>query len=352
MYSPAAYLVEILQFLDKRTVVSGNAKSILFKRRPDLGEIDLGCENANIPVKYIDLVCEILEDAIAPDQGINFTGNLVAGPDPSKGKISNGLLAVLQAAGLPVTDNALIHETESTIVSPSTLPHYLRDNKLVCKIVNTGANNFIIYRLRQTMSSAEELDAAPEYVNTKAYDVLKSSNFAFNLPFDLPHAEANAYFERFGIKRADLMQAFQKTAIPGHETIASEYLGLTDSDRQLVVNTPLLNDNAAQQNFWNVPAPGNVVDYLKHVDHFLDRTGLEYKELELLLKLKFINKNRNLFIYNNDLTCDIATKEIKNLDLDVLDRIHRFIRLQRKLGWKFETLDEAIGQAKTWQWTP
>lgn len=346
VYSPAAYLVEILQFLDKRTVVSGNAKSILFKRRPDLGEIDLGCENANTPVKYIDLVNEILEDTIAPDQGINFTGDLVDGSDPSKGKISNSLLAALQSVGLPVTDKALIHETESTIVSPSTLPHYLRDNKLVCKIVNTGANNFIIYRLRQTMSSAEELDAAPEYVNTKAYDVLKSSNFAFNLPFDLPHAEANAYFERFGIKRADLMEAFQKTAIPGHETIASEYLGLTDSDRQLIVNTPLLNDNVAQQNFWNVPAPGNVVDYLKHVDHFLDRTGLEYKELELLLKLKFINKNRNLFIYNNDLTCDIATKEIKNLDLDVLDRIHRFIRLQRKLGWKFETLDEAISEAK------
>ncbi len=351
VYSPAAYLVEILQFLDKRRIVkqipgTGNTKEVLFSRRPDLGEIDLGCENANIPVKYIDLVCEILEDAIAPDQGIHFTGNLVDGPDPSKGKISNSLLAVLQAAGLPVTDKALIHETESSIVPSSSLPHYLRDKKLVCKVVNNGTNNFSIYRLRQTMSSAEELDAAPEYVNTHAYDVLKSSNFAFKLPFDLPHAEANAYFERFGIKRADLMEIFQKSVISDIETIATEYLGLTDSDRQLIANTPLLNDNAAQQNFWNVPAPGNVVDYLKHVDHFLDRTGLEYKELELLLKLRFINKNGNLFIYNNDLTCDTATKEIKNLDLDVVDRIHRFIRLQRKLGWKFETLDEVISQAK------
>ncbi|GAL85663.1 hypothetical protein Aasi_1417 [Sporocytophaga myxococcoides] len=345
VHSPAAYLVEILQFLDKRTVVSGNAKSILFKRRPDLGEIDLGCENANTPVKYIDLVNEILEDAIAPDQGINFTGDLVDGSNPSKGKISNSLLAALEATGLPVTDKALIHETESSIVSPLALPHYLRDKKLVCKILNTGANNYTIYRLRQTMSSAEELDAVPEYVNTQAYDALMNSNFAFKLPFDLPHTEAKAYFERFGIKRADLMQTFQRTAIPSNETIASEYIGLADSDRQLIANTPILNDNAAQQNFWNVPS-GNVIDYLKQVDLFLDRTGLHYKELELLLKLRFINKNGNLFIFNNDLTCDTATKEIKNLDLAVLDRIHRFIRLQRKLGWRFETLDEVISQAK------
>lgn len=345
VYSPAAYLVEILQFLDKRTVVTGNAKSILFNRRPDLGEIDLGCENANTPVKYVDLVCEILEDAIAPDQGINFTGDLVDGSNPSRGKISNSLLTALQTAGLPVTDKALIHETESNLISSAALPHYLRDTKVVCKIVNTGGNNYTVYRLRQTMSSAEELDAAPEYVNTLAYDALKISNFAFNLPFDLPHTEAKAYFERFGIKRADLMETFQKSANPSDETIAAEYIGLTDSERLLIANTPLLNDNAAQQNFWNVPAPGNVADYLKQVDHFLDRTSLQYKELELLLKLRFINKNGNLFIYNIDLTCDTARKEIKNLDLAVLDRIHRFIRLQRKLGWKFETLDEVISQA-------
>lgn len=55
VYSPAAYLVEILEFLDKRSVTdltvtphvtSNLAKNVLFERRPDLGEIDLGCENA------------------------------------------------------------------------------------------------------------------------------------------------------------------------------------------------------------------------------------------------------------------------------------------------------------------
>jgi hypothetical protein len=69
VYSPAAYLVEILEFLSKRSVAAGNAQSTLFSRRPDLGELDLNCANAHTPVPYIDLVCELLEDVIAPDRG-------------------------------------------------------------------------------------------------------------------------------------------------------------------------------------------------------------------------------------------------------------------------------------------
>ena len=240
----------------------------------------------------------------------------------------------------------MIHETEAGMTSPTALPHYLRDTKLVCKIVNTSSNNYKIYRLRQTMLSAEELDAAPEYVNDAAYTELRTKNYAFNLPFDLPHTESIAYFERFGVNRADLMKSFQLAAGPSDEVIAAEFIGLNEHEKQLIANTPLLNDNAAQQAYWNVPAPGNVVDYFKQVDHFLDRTGLEYKELELLLKLRFINRSGNLFIYNNDLSCDTSTKEIKNLDLSVLDRIHRFLRLKKITGWKSETLDEVISQSR------
>jgi hypothetical protein len=75
VYSPAAYLVELLQFLGNRSITGScqeMPKSVLFSRRPELGEIDLGCANANTPVKYIDLVCEILEEAVSPDAGIEL----------------------------------------------------------------------------------------------------------------------------------------------------------------------------------------------------------------------------------------------------------------------------------------
>ena len=121
VYSPAAYLVEVLQFLDKRSVTDLTtnttahlAKDVLFTRRPDLGDIDLGCENAETPVPYIDLVCELLEEAVAPDTGIAYTGVLSDGLDAFTGKISATLLSTLVAAGIPMTDQALVFHTEVT----------------------------------------------------------------------------------------------------------------------------------------------------------------------------------------------------------------------------------------------
>ena len=355
VYSPAAYLVEILQFLDKRSVtdltvtphVTTNlAKDVLFERRPDLGEIDLGCENANTPVPYIDLVCELLEEAVAPDAGISYTGVLSDGADPLTGKISNALLAALQTAGMPVTDQAQIYRTEeaTTVNAPETppyKPHYLRDKKAVCKIIHTGGSSYKVFRLRQTLSSAEELAAAPEYVNQKAYEELKKLNYAFRLPFDLDHTEAKAYFTRFGIERHTLMADFQSAGNPADEAIAAEKLGLTDAERKLIV-TP---DAANQQKYWNT-TNANASDEMKVVDTFLTKSGLTYKELDLLLSLKFIDPADDFFIKHLDLSCDTEQKEIANLDDAALDRIHRFLRLQKKTVWKFEVLDAVISQAK------
>ena len=360
VYSPAAYLVEILQFLDKRSVVDLTvpappppavrptvkiAKDVLFERRPDLGEIDLSCENANTPVPYIDLVCELLEEAVATDAGVSYTGVLSDGPDPLTGKISNALLAALQTAGVPVTDQAQIYRTEeaTTINSPETppyKPHYLRDKKSVCKIIHNSGNNYTVFRLRQTLSTAEELAAAPEYVNSDAYNTLKTAKYAFKLSFDLDHTEAKAYFTRFGISRAELMKDFQSAGNPADEAIAAEKLGLTDAERKLIV-TP---DAANQQKYWNTTS-ATASDEMKVVDTFLTKSGLTYKELDLLLSLKFIDPADNLFIKHLDLSCDTEQKEIANLNNAALDRIHRFLRLQKKTGWKFEVLDAIISQA-------
>ena len=350
VYSPAAYLVEILEFIKHRSVVDltgvpqpGNAKDVLFARRPDLGDIDLGCENAETPVPYIDLVCELLEEAISPDPGVAFTGILSDGPDPLTGKISAALLAALLAANIPVTDQALVFHTETAAGFPNTaLPHYLRDKEAVCKIVNTGGNNYNVKRLRQTLASAEELAAAPAYVNQAAYTELKNNSFAFVLPFDLNHSEAHAYFSRFDIERHQLMSDFQVGGVPPDESIAADRLGLTDAERDLIVVARTAN----QQDFWNTTA-ANASSELKVVDTFLTKTGLTYAQLELLLALPFIDPADRLFIQHPDASsCDTAAKNIANLDDTALDRIHRFLRLQKKTNWALETTDEIINQTK------
>ena len=349
VYSPAAYLVEVLQFLDKCKVSDltvtphgiANAKDVLFERRPDLGDIDLGCENANTPVPYIDLVCELLEEAVSPDPGFIFNGVLSDGADPLKGIISNGLFTAIQSAGIPITLDALVFETETSVGSPANLPHYVRDKESVCKAVRIAPNSYRIHRLRQTLWPAEELAAAPAYVNSAAYTELGNNSYAFRLPFDLAHTEAKAYFSRFDIKRHELMADFQSAATPSAQAIAAEHLGLTDAERLLIV-TP---DPASQQDYWNTAA-FNAADELQVVSKFLDKTGLAYKELLLLLKLTFVDPLDELFIRHLDLSCDTDKKEIANLDNNALDRIHRFLRLQKKTKWSFETLDEIVSQSR------
>ena len=67
MLSPAAYFADLLMFLKERRAANSadSVKDILFRRRPDLGYIELNCDNALTPLPYIDVVCEVLEDVVA-----------------------------------------------------------------------------------------------------------------------------------------------------------------------------------------------------------------------------------------------------------------------------------------------
>ena len=93
IFSPAAYLVDLLQFLDNAADGKRNAQDVLFERRPDIQHLPLTCENTNTPLPYIDLVNETLEyyvaNAVRPlsldqyeghDTGSVATEDLMASP--------------------------------------------------------------------------------------------------------------------------------------------------------------------------------------------------------------------------------------------------------------------------------
>jgi hypothetical protein len=97
--SPAAYFVDVLEFLNKSTpnakgytpldVLIGSMDGKLAGRRPDLGALPLTCENTDTEMPYIDLVNEIFEYYIAKshldtdlayDTGTASTTELAAEP--------------------------------------------------------------------------------------------------------------------------------------------------------------------------------------------------------------------------------------------------------------------------------
>ncbi|PET30550.1 hypothetical protein CN518_20215 [Bacillus anthracis] len=83
VFSPAAYYVDLLQYLRNNNLgsnpsdpmiaikkddpkdISGTPLEKLFNRRPDLGCLELTCENTNTILPYIDLVNEVMENYVA-----------------------------------------------------------------------------------------------------------------------------------------------------------------------------------------------------------------------------------------------------------------------------------------------
>ena len=59
MFSPAAYLVDLLSCLE-----AVDAYTAFYSRRGDIAHLELSCENTNTVLPYIDIVNEILEDAV------------------------------------------------------------------------------------------------------------------------------------------------------------------------------------------------------------------------------------------------------------------------------------------------
>ncbi len=66
IFGPAAYLVDLLAFVSDYDALDTLTAS---HRRPDLVRLELTCENADTPLPYIDLVNEVLGDAVASDGG-------------------------------------------------------------------------------------------------------------------------------------------------------------------------------------------------------------------------------------------------------------------------------------------
>nr|WP_281722005.1 neuraminidase-like domain-containing protein [Nitrosomonas nitrosa] len=330
IYGPAAYFADVMRFLRNRlvrntTVVpvvsTKTAKEVLFARCPHLGDIDLNCENAKIPVPHIDIICELLEEAVAPDPGFDFNGAVAAG------KASAGILAAIRAQGYEIGDNAQIY-------GPYTGSRFILRDKGITVAIDSPGPSWKLRRLRQTHGSPEERAASPEYLNTAAYTLLATGKAAFSLPFDLFHSETRAFLNAAGVERADLMRALAVGGTPSADVIAGEALGISASERSLIFSASV----ADQPAIWGV-AGAVAANVMRMLDVFTSRTGLVYNEVESLLKGAWIRSDVDLFIRHLDNTCNLSAKEIVNLDDAVLDRMHRTLRLARCTGLSVRDVD-------------
>ena len=194
----------------------------------------------------------------------------------------------------------------------------------------------------QTTGTAEELRANPEHYNAAALTALTQAVHPFTLPFSLWAEEARVYLDHLGVSRAQLMKALEDDPAPqGAEAvgIAAEFLGLTPAEWRIIAGLPL-NPARTLREYWGEAAAAWVPP-LRRVPAFLRKTRLEFKELLQLLSLDFVNPNGAIRVAPAH-TCAIEQATLPQLGEAALARIHRFLRLHRRLGWDMRDLDRAI----------
>lgn len=341
--SPAAYFADLLMFLKDRETHTGagKVKDVLFRRRPDLGYLELNCDNALVPLPYIDVVCEVLERAVAGaanDSELVGFAAVPAGDAAAKAAVQTALVA----AGLDLGGDFSLSQ-----VDPADPNRWVAHGDAATYLIRkNGTPNFFAQVLPNTKVSAAEMRAYPQYVDPEAYKVLRGVRYPLALPFDLFAEEVRAVFQKSNLQRWDLMRTMRGAVAPYNLTdgeIAAEYFGISTDpvaafdEKQLILSAEATA--AGQQAVWGETGAGWLAT-VANVKTFLTKTGLEYNDLLVLLDLKFINPAGDMAIQHLDPSCDTDQKAIQALDAAKLDRIHRFLRLWRKLkGWKMWELD-------------
>jgi len=306
VYSAAAYFVDLLQFLRNSppNKTHQTPLDVLLTRRPDLQNIKLNCENTDTPLPYVDLVNEILEGFVAFKLG----------------------------------------KLNASVVAHDTSRH----------------------------ATAAELSVSPEYTNEDAYISLAEAKYPPSLPFDRWLETARTYLTFLGTSLYEVMAACQTGAndsdsakgSPSGVALACEFLNLNDAECRILTNKDVAGQAAApsqlyvyygysgtmtdQKTSWQQDVTG--VKNTIGIENFLQRMAIGYDDLVALLKTRFLNPNLSILLEAPDnALCDLTQTVMVDLSTlglippdTTLDRMHRFIRVWKKLGWTIPEVDKAI----------
>lgn len=359
VHSAAAYFADLLAYLGDRasTTPGVTARDVLFRRRPDLGEVELTCANTNTVLPYTDLVNEILEWRIAPFVAFDL-------PVGAEAELNAKTISAAVRAAFATKQIGLAPDARAVVGAPSSR-WSITDGSVLYSIAKNGATVSVTGAWPQTGAPAASLAAVPEHVNPAAYTVLRAEVFPWSLPLDLPTEETRVFLQHLGNPRHELMSSLhagEPAAALDDVATAAEYLGLGDAERQCVTGT--VNPARQPWEFWGLQQNGNIVavfdpmandfadkplgwlESLGWVRQVLRRSGLEYDELVRVLGCEFVNPSLTVRIVSADpnelATCDTAKLTLTNVTVAIADKLTRFVRLWRKIDGEPEDLDRVL----------
>lgn len=303
IYSPAAYLVDVLQFLSKadaNTSGFNTALDVLFDRRPDLCQIELNCENTNTSLPYIDLINEIFENAVYRQT----TGSTPAYSEYQTTGATEELLAHPEHIRIKVYDNTL-----KTSVYPWSLPFDL------------WTEEGRVYLEHLKLPRYKIMDAfLPEagdafLTNEAAIDELLKLSPKDRQIITGTASEANQTL--WGLSRGDNLVARLKNP----DTLL-KYSGMEYSDLKDLLKTWFIN-------------PGGDIEIKYQEEHECDLSQAEITNLteEKLMKMLRFTRLRNKLGWSaRELDMTLKTFKAAAVAPDILQKISHIIRLQEYLN--------------------
>ncbi len=284
--SPAAYLVDLLKFVDDAPGKPRKPYNALIERRPDLPHLKLTCENTLTPLPYIDIVNEILE----------FW--LVQNP--------HGLSPAVAYDTGDANSEDLIAEPQNLLPEAYT-------------------------RLK-----------AARYPLTAPFDLWLATVRAFTDYFEVPFWQLLE-----ALSPSDQLYPTGGERY-GQAAIAYERLGLSPAELALLTTQASL-DNWPELFGYAASNATAALNELSHAKTLARRLGVSYRELLALLRTRFVNPAQSLVLVDpeNAGACSWEDTRLRHRNgsaagaIDVV-LLNVLVRLWRRLGWSIEELDEAL----------
>ena len=294
--SPAAYLVDLLQYLTQFSASGAEnistARDALLARRPDLQHIALDCANTNTTLPYIDVVNEILERLVAPGE--------------------NQLTLI---------------ETTGTSAERRALPQQVRQPAY--------------------MATAEQifplsLPFSLPFAQAEAYTKAMGTTFAAVLALFAGNPPSAAAAQFIACARLGLNPGMAQV-ITGDDGASQWWRWGFESQ-----NPDSVLDPDTGQPY--TPNPADWVAALSNVPLLLNRSGLTLQQLYQLLEVAWVMQSDVTLQAGTTtvagvevLSPDIGAMTFTGLTGDVLDRANRFLRLWNASGLPMWELDWALG---------
>src|ERR671933_130740 len=283
IYSPAAYLVDSLQFLAGVSVKGGKTalNELFTKRRGDIGNIKLSCQNTNTPLPYIDLVNEILENAIAPTNKVYQT---------------EGTAEELRA--MPEHLNIKAYQLLKQQKYPWNLPFHLWNEEARVYLEHLGIERSDL--MKRFYRGENEVLVLKPSISDIAMVALGLTEQEWNIIIGADPDFDNEPQNLWGMSNEDVGEPSNWVQLLKKVPKFLEKSGLSYRELRELLLTSFINP----------------------------RTVLFP---EGRLRIEFSGQE-----------CDLDKASIVNLNLKTALKIVRFVRLQRKLGWSIPDLARAI----------